>query len=86
MLHQWFTRIHLLDTYLANLKEDFLLSFTTRLFPSEQHKVVCNQHLHAECGGAATISVEVTTEFHQNIATNWTSFCLRTHSFHCKNT
>jgi hypothetical protein len=27
--------------------------------------VVCNQHLHAECGGAATISLEVTTEIYQ---------------------
>ena len=34
-------------------------------FHSEQHKVVCNQHLHAECGGSATISLEVTTEIHQ---------------------
>ena len=32
MLHQWFTCVHLLDTY---------------------------QHLHAECGGSATISLEV---------------------------
>ena len=38
MLHQWFTYVHLLDTYLANLTEDFQLSFTTHLFPSEQHK------------------------------------------------
>ena len=68
MLHQWFTCVHLLDTYLANLTEDFQLSFTTHQFPSEQHKVVCNQHLHAECGGSATISLEVTTEIHQNIA------------------
>ena len=59
MLHQWFTCVHLLDTYLANLTEDFQLSFTTHQFPSEQHKVVCNQHLHAECGGSATISLEV---------------------------
>ena len=51
-----------LDTLLTNLTEGFQLSFTTHLFPSEQHKVVCNQHLHAECGGAATISLEVTTE------------------------
>ena len=65
MLHQWFTYVHLLDTYLANLTEDFQLSFTTHLFPSEQHKVVCNQHLHAECGGSATISLEVTTEIYQ---------------------
>ena len=65
MLHQWFTYIHLLDTYLANLTEDFQLSFTTHLFPSEQHKVVCNQHLHAECSGSATISLEVTTEIYQ---------------------
>ena len=35
-----------------------------RLFPSEQHKVVCNQHLHAECGGSATISLEVTAEIY----------------------
>ena len=27
MLHQWFTCVHLLDTYLANLKEGFQLSF-----------------------------------------------------------
>ena len=59
MLHQWFTCVHLLDTYLANLTEDFQLSFTTHQFPSEQHKVVCNQHLHAECSGSATISLEV---------------------------
>ena len=65
MLHQWFTCVHLLDTYLANLTEDFQLSFTTHQFPSEQHKVVCNQHLHAECGGSATISLEVTTEIYQ---------------------
>lgn len=68
MLHQWFTCVHLLDTYLANLTEGFQLSFTTHQFPSEQHKVVCNQHLHAECGGSATISLEVTTEIHQYIA------------------
>ncbi len=24
-----------------------------------------DQHLHAECGGSATISLEVTTEIHQ---------------------
>ena len=78
MLHQWFTCVHLLDTYLANLTEDFQLSFTTHQFPSEQHKVVCNQHLHAECGGAATISLEVTTEIHQ-YSQYLTSFCLRTH-------
>ena len=42
MLHQWFTCVHLLDTYLVNLTEDFQLSFTTHQFPSEQHKVVCN--------------------------------------------
>ena len=65
MLHQWFTCVHLLDTYLTNLTEGFQLSFTTHLFPSEQHKVVCNQHLHAECGGSATISLEVTTEIYQ---------------------
>ena len=65
MLHQWFACVHLLDTYLANLTEDFQLSFTTHLFPSEQHKVVCNQHLHAECSGSATISLEVTTEIYQ---------------------
>ena len=65
MLHQWFTCVHLLDTYLANLTEGFQLSFTTHQFPSEQHKVVCNQHLHAECGGSATISLEVTTEVYQ---------------------
>ena len=65
MLHQWFTCVHLLDTYLANLTEGFQLSFTTHLFPLEQHKVVCNQHLHAECGGSATISLEVTTEVYQ---------------------
>ena len=65
MLHQWFTCVHLLDTYLANLTEGFQLSFTTHQFPSEQHKVVCNQHLHAECGGSATISLEVTAEIYQ---------------------
>ena len=65
MLRQWFTCVHLLDTYLANLTEGFQLSFTTHLFPSEQHKVVCNQHLHAECGESATISLEVTTEIYQ---------------------
>lgn len=65
MLHQWFTCVHLLDTYLANFTEGFQLSFTTHQFPSEQHKVVCNQHLHAECGGSATISLEVTTEIYQ---------------------
>lgn len=27
MLHQWFTCVHLLDTYLANLKEGFQMSF-----------------------------------------------------------
>jgi len=43
----------------------FQLSFTTHLFPSEQHKVVCNQHLHTECSGSATISLEVTTEIYQ---------------------
>ena len=68
MLHQWFTCVHLLDTYLANLTEGFQLSFTTRLFPSEQHKVVCNQHLHAECSGSSTISLEVTTEIYQIIS------------------
>lgn len=78
MLHQWFTCVHLLDTYLANLTEVFQLSFTTHQFPSEQHKVVCNQHLHAECGGSATISLEVTTEIHQ-YSQYQTSFCLRTH-------
>ena len=65
MLHQWFTFVHLFDTYLAILTEGFQLSFTTLLFPSEQHKVVCNQHLHAECGGSSTISLEVTTEIYQ---------------------
>ena len=78
MLHQWFTCVHLLDTYLANLTEGFQLSFTTHQFPSEQHKVVCNQHLHAECGGSDTISLEVTTEIHQ-YSQHQTSFCLRTH-------
>ena len=78
MLHQWFTCVHLLDTYLANLTEDFQLSFTTHQFPSEQHKVVCNQHLHAECGGFATISLEVTTESIK-YSQYQTSFCLRTH-------
>ena len=38
-----------------------------QLFPSEQHNVVCNQHLNAKCDGAATISLEVTTEIY-NIA------------------
>ena len=78
MLHQWFTCVHLLDTYLANLTEGFQLSFTTHLFPSEQHKVVCNQHLHAECSGSATISLEVrqkSIKYSQYL----TSFCLRTH-------
>lgn len=78
MLHQWFTCVHLLDTYLANLTEDFQLSFTTHQFPSEQHKVVCNQHLHAECSGSATISLEVrqkSIKYSQYL----TSFCLRTH-------
>ncbi len=79
MLHQWFTCVHLLDTYLANLTEDFQLSFTTHQFPSEQHKVVCNQHLHAECGGSATISLEVTTESIK-YSQYRTSFCLRTHA------
>ena len=65
MLQQWFTCVHLLDTYLANLTKGFQLSFTTHLFPSEQHKVVCNQHLHAEYSGPATISLEVTTEIYQ---------------------
>ena len=68
MLHQWFTCVQLLDTYLANLTEGFQLSFTTLLFPSEQHKAVCNQHLHAECGGSATISLKVTTEIYQIIS------------------
>ena len=81
MLHQWFTCVHLLDTYLANLTEGFQLSFTTHLFPSEQHKVVCNQHLHAECGGSATISLEVTTESIK-YSQYRTSFCLRTHYNH----
>ena len=36
MLHQWFTCVHLLDTYFANLTEGFQLSFTTHLFLSEQ--------------------------------------------------
>ena len=79
MLHQWFTCVHLLDTYLANLTEDFQLSFTTHQFPSEQHKVVCNQHLHAECSGSATISLEVrqkSIKYSQYL----TSFCLRTHT------
>ena len=79
MLHQWFTCVHLLDTYLANLTEGFQLSFTTHQFPSEQHKVVCNQHLHAECGGSATISLEVKTESIK-YSQYRTSFCLRTHS------
>ena len=78
MLHQWFTCVHLLDTYLANLTEGFQLSFTTLLFPSEQHKVVCNQYLYTECGGSATISLEVTTEIRQ-YSQYQTSFCLRTH-------
>ena len=65
MLHQWFTCVHLLDAYLANLTEDFQLSFTTYLFPSEQHKVVCYQHLHAECDWSATISLKATTEIYQ---------------------
>ena len=64
MLHQWFTCVHLLETYLANLTEDFQLSFTTHLFPSEQHKVVSNQNLYAECGWSATIYLEVTTGIH----------------------
>ena len=83
MLHQWFTCVHLLDTYLANLTEDFQLSFTTHQFPSEQHKVVCNQHLHAECSGSATISLEVrqkSIKYSQYL----TSFCLRTHIQFCK--
>ena len=83
MLHQWFTCVHLLDTYLANLTEDFQLSFTTHQFPSEQHKVVCNQHLHAECSGSATISLEVrqkSIKYSQYL----TSFCLRTHFLNAK--
>ena len=83
MLHQWFTCVHLLDTYLANLTEDFQLSFTTHQFPSEQHKVVCNQHLHAECSGSATISLEVrqkSIKYSQYL----TSFCLRTHILSAK--
>ena len=68
MLHQWFTCVHLLDTYLTNLTEGFQLSFTTHLFPSEQHKVVCNQHLHAECGGSATISFRSYDRNPSNIA------------------
>ena len=83
MLHQWFTCVHLLDTYLANLTEDFQLSFTTHQFPSEQHKVVCNQHLHAECSGSATISLEVrqkSIKYSQYL----TSFCLRTHNLMAK--
>ncbi len=64
MLHQWFACVHLLDTHLGNLTESFQLSLTTRLFLSEQHKVVCNQHLHTECSGSATISFEVTTEIY----------------------
>ena len=83
MLHQWFTCVHLLDTYLANLTEDFQLSFTTHQFPSEQHKVVCNQHLHAECSGSATISLEVrqkSIKYSQYL----TSFCLRTHFLFAK--
>ena len=83
MLHQWFTCVHLLDTYLANLTEGFQLSFTTHQFPSEQHKVVCNQHLHAECGGSATISLEVTTEIHQYIA-NIRLHSVSGHTFCCK--
>ena len=40
-------------------------ALTIHLFPSEQLKVVCNQHLHAECSRSATISLEVTTEIYQ---------------------
>ena len=43
MLHKRFTCVHLLATHLANLTEGFQLSFTTNVFPREQHKVVCNQ-------------------------------------------
>ena len=42
---------------------DFLLSLTTHQFPSEQHKVVCNQYLHIEYGRPTTISSKV-TEIH----------------------
>ena len=59
------TCVHPLDTYLANLAKGFQLLFTTHLFPSEQHKVVCNQQLDAECCRYATISLEVTTEIYQ---------------------
>ena len=64
MLHQWFACVHLLDTYLANLTEGFQLSFTTHQFPAEQHKVVCNQHLHAECGGSPP-SLQKLRQIHQ---------------------
>ena len=58
-------RQHLLVKPTKQGLDAYQLSFTTHLFPSEQHKVVCNQHLHAECGGSATISLEVTTEIYQ---------------------
>ena len=60
MLHKRFTCVHLLATHLANLTEGFQLSFTTNVFPREQHKVVCNQRLYIECGRPTTISSEVT--------------------------
>jgi hypothetical protein len=62
MLHQRFTHVHLLITYLANLTEDFQLSFTTYQFLSKQHKVVCNQFLQIECDGPTIISLKVTNE------------------------
>lgn len=62
MLHQRFTQVHLLITHLANLKEDFQLSFTTKTFISKQHKVVCNQFLQIECDGPTIISLKVANE------------------------
>ena len=59
MLHQQFTPVHLLITYLANLTKDFQLSLTTYQFLSKQHKMVGNQLLQIECDGPTIISLKV---------------------------
>lgn len=74
MLHQRFTHVHLLITYLANLTEDFQLSLTTYQFLSKQHKVVCNQFLQIECDGPTIISLKVANKQQISSRLKWRLF------------
>ena len=81
MLHQWFTCVHLLDTYLANLKEGFQLSFH---YPSVSIRAAQSGLRSAPACRMRWVCHHLFRSYDRNpsnIANIRLHFCLRTHDF-----